>query len=88
MGYKQFLDASVAKALKTFRLEKGISQEDLAHYVNSPQSFISKYESLERKLSFSEVCELCASLDKTYLDLVAYINKEAEQHNEVDYKIK
>lgn len=88
MSYKQFLDASVAKALKAFRLEKGISQEDLAHYVNLPQSFISKYESLERKLTFSEVCELCASLDKSYSELIAYINKEAELHNEVEFKIK
>jgi transcriptional regulator with XRE-family HTH domain len=88
MSNKLFLDATVAKALKAFRLERGISQEDLAHQIGAPQSFVSKYESLERRLIFSEVCELCSSLDKSYLELVTFINNEADLHNESSSKIK
>lgn len=48
--------------LKGFRLEKGLTQTELAAMLGKPQSYISKFESGERKLDFVEVMEVCAVL--------------------------
>lgn len=48
--------------LKGFRLERGLTQTELAERLGKPQSYISKFESGERKLDFVEVMELCVVL--------------------------
>ena len=41
----------------------GIKQEELAKIINKPQSFVSKYENMDRKLTIFEFIEICASLN-------------------------
>ncbi|MHC4226673.1 MAG: helix-turn-helix domain-containing protein [Planctomycetota bacterium] len=48
--------------LRQFREEAGLRQLDVAQRLNQPQSFVSKYESGERRLDLLElelVCEAC-----------------------------
>jgi transcriptional regulator with XRE-family HTH domain len=45
--------------LKQFRIDAGIRQSVLAKRLNKPQSFVSKYESGERRLDIIELREVC-----------------------------
>ena len=48
--------------LREIRTEQGLRQEDVAKSLGQPQSFVSKYESGERRLDLLEleqVCEAC-----------------------------
>lgn len=45
--------------LKEIRKEAKLNQEGLASLLGRPQSFISKYESGERKLDYLEIREIC-----------------------------
>jgi len=48
--------------LRDARLKRGIKQEDLAEKLHVPQSFISKYESGERMLTFAETVSICHAI--------------------------
>lgn len=45
------------------RKEKNLTQAELAERLNRPQSFVSKYESGERKLDAIELIEVLQSLE-------------------------
>jgi transcriptional regulator with XRE-family HTH domain len=45
--------------LRNLRSEAGLTQKDLAVRLGEPQSYISKYESGERRLDFLEIRHLC-----------------------------
>lgn len=48
--------------LREVRTEQGLRQKDVANRLGLPQSFVSKYESGERRLDLLEleqVCEAC-----------------------------
>ena len=51
--YAQFLEQ-----LKQARLEAGLTQVDVAHKLQRPQSFVSKIESGERRVDVVELSEL------------------------------
>jgi transcriptional regulator with XRE-family HTH domain len=48
--------------LKKSRLDAGLSQVELAKKLKRPQSFVSKYESGERRLDLVELREICQAL--------------------------
>ena len=48
--------------LKTLRVEKGLTQADLAKRLGLPQSYVSKYEIGERRLDFVETVLVCDAL--------------------------
>ncbi len=52
----------LCRLLKSIRVEAGLNQEDLARRLNKPQSFISKYESGERRLDLLEISHLCTAV--------------------------
>jgi transcriptional regulator with XRE-family HTH domain len=54
--------AALLKTLKSLRLEAGLSQAQVAKALGVPQSFVSKYESGERRLDFLELRAVCAAL--------------------------
>jgi ribosome-binding protein aMBF1 (putative translation factor) len=56
--------------LQKMRLEAGMRQEDLAKRIGVPQSFVSKYESGDRRLDFIEVRKVCAALGVSLADFV------------------
>ena len=51
--------------LKKLREEKGLTQTALADRLKVPQSFVSKYETGERRLDFIETIHVCAALGFT-----------------------
>lgn len=50
------------EAVRSLRVEKGLSQEDLARSLRQPQSFVSKIESGERSLHVSDLESLAMAL--------------------------
>ncbi len=50
------------RILKKERLAAGIRQDELAKLLGVHQSFISKYESGERLLTFVEIMSICRAL--------------------------
>lgn len=51
--------------LRRARLEAGLSQAELARRLRRPQSFVSKYESGERRLDVLELREVCLALGQS-----------------------
>lgn len=66
---------SIREYLRLIRKESGLNQEQLAEKLNKPQSYVSKYETGERRLDFVEtieVCEACGTYDiETLIDLAS-----------------
>jgi transcriptional regulator with XRE-family HTH domain len=53
------------KLLKELRLDKKLTQAQLAERLGRPQSYVSKYEAGERRLDFVETFFLCNALEIT-----------------------
>lgn len=58
--------------LRQMRENAGLRQVDLAKRLKRPQSFISKYESGERRLDLIELVHVCKALD---VDPVAFVRQ-------------
>lgn len=67
--------------LRKIRKDAGMSQEDLAEALGKPQSFISKYESGERKLDILEVREICQHLGINLILFVSLLEEELANYN-------
>ncbi len=50
------------KALADARQEKGLTQSEVATRLRKPQSYVSKYESGERRLDVIEFLEVCEAM--------------------------
>lgn len=48
--------------LKALRTDKNVTQSQLADRLGLPQSYVSKYETGERRLDFIETAEVCDAL--------------------------
>ena len=62
----------VLALLRTVRQENGMRQVDLADLLRQPQSYVSKYESGERRLDLLELRQVCNALD---ISLEAFIRR-------------
>lgn len=58
------------KLLRELRLHAKLRQADLAERLGLPQSFVSKYESGERRLDVIELRRVCQALGITLADFV------------------
>jgi transcriptional regulator with XRE-family HTH domain len=56
--------------LRKLRKDSGLSQKQLAEKLRKPQSFVSKYESGERRLDILELRCICNTLN---LNLVTFV---------------
>ncbi len=56
-------EACLQALLREMRSEAGLRQADLARRLGQPQSFVSKYESGERRLDILELRDVCRCLD-------------------------
>lgn len=54
--------AHLRELLTDARLKGGLTQEQVATSLGRPQSFVSKYESGERRLDVVEFLEVCAAV--------------------------
>ena len=65
--------------LKETRIAKNLTQADIATNLDLPQSYVSKYESGERRLDFVETALVCEALGMSIDDFVAaYSSKLAK----------
>ena len=71
-------EEALRNLLRNHRLNKGIRQEDLAQTLKVHQSFVSKYESGERLLTFIEVINICNALDLNPTTLIKEYQKYYE----------
>ena len=53
---------TLLKLLRDIRREAGLRQVELAKRLGKPQSFVSKYESGERRLDLLDVEEVCQAV--------------------------
>jgi transcriptional regulator with XRE-family HTH domain len=64
--YKAYVGYSALLALlRQIRLDAGLRQVDLAARLGQPQSFVSKYESGERRLDILELRSVCKAVGVT-----------------------
>lgn len=54
--------ASLTATLTIARQEAGLTQAEVAARLGKPQSYVSKYESGERRLDVVEFCEISAAM--------------------------
>ncbi len=57
--------------LKRHRLNANLKQTELAEILEQSQSFVSKYESGERRLDLLELWQICQALNITLTEFVA-----------------
>lgn len=62
---------SLLLLLRKCRLDKGLTQEGVAEKLGVPQSFVSKYESGERRLDVLELEKVCQALGMKLSEFVA-----------------
>lgn len=56
--------------LRQFRTAAQLSQRELADLLHRPQSFVSKYETGERRLDLIELSDVCQALGTDLFELV------------------
>jgi transcriptional regulator with XRE-family HTH domain len=61
----------LCKLLRQLREEAGLTQVEVARRLAKPQSFVSKYESGERRLDVIELRHVAEAIDTTLETIVA-----------------
>lgn len=56
--------------VRQIRLDAGLRQADLARKLGEPQSFVSRYESGERRLDVLELRQICMVLGVSLADFI------------------
>jgi transcriptional regulator with XRE-family HTH domain len=56
--------------LRQARTEAGLTQTDVAQRLGQPQSFVSKYESGERRLDILELRDVCRVIGVSLVDFI------------------
>ena len=64
-------DEIFRELLREMRVAKNLTQADVAANLGLPQSYVSKYESGERRLDFVEATLVCEALGMSIEDFVA-----------------
>ncbi|MBI3284232.1 MAG: helix-turn-helix transcriptional regulator [Burkholderiales bacterium] len=67
---------TVQSILKKFRSDAGLTQLQLAERLGKPQSYVSKYESGERRLDVIEVREVVNAMDSSLIKFVNMLELE------------
>lgn len=69
---------ALREALIYERKKKGLSQENLAQLINKPQSFISKYETGERRLDLIELIIICQKANIPLEKIIKHVTRSIE----------
>ena len=73
--YPQEEYSSLLSLLRQIRLDANMRQVDLAERLGQPQSFVSKYESGERRLDILELRSLCKAAGITLGQFVSRLEE-------------
>lgn len=60
---KEIQQEKLQELLRQIRQDKGIRQVELAEKLGVPQSYVSKYESGDRRLDVLELRRICSAMD-------------------------
>jgi transcriptional regulator with XRE-family HTH domain len=60
------------------RHDAGLRQADLARKLKQPQSFVSKYESGERRIDLLELREICVALGVPLAEFVRRLEEDMD----------
>lgn len=66
----------LAALLRAVRSEGGLTQSEVAERLDLPQSFVSKYESGERRIDLVELKQICKALRISLTDFIRRFEKE------------
>lgn len=61
--------------LRQIRTEAGLTQTDVAQRLGQPQSFVSKYESGERRLDIIELREVCQAIGVPLMEFIRKLDQ-------------
>lgn len=67
---------SILLFLKSERVKKNLSQEDLASLLDKDQTYVSKFESGIRRLDVVEVFDICKALNINMNDIISIMENE------------
>ena len=62
--------------LRGIRVDAGLTQSELASRLSRDQTFVSKYESGERRLDVLELREVCRSIGTDFVTFIRKLDKE------------
>lgn len=63
------------RLLRELREKSDLRQQDVADLIDEPQSFVSKFESGERRLDILELREVCQALGTSLAQFVGQLEK-------------
>lgn len=66
------------KSLAEARQERGLTQADVAARLRKPQSFVSKYESGERRLDVIEFLNVCEALSFSPQSIIRKLRQQSD----------
>jgi len=87
MGQAEFIKSLVKKSIHTanykkmlgllrqIRIDAGLRQADLAELLHRDQTFVSKYETGERRLDLLEVREICTVIEMPFIEFVKRLER-------------
>jgi transcriptional regulator with XRE-family HTH domain len=61
---------ALTRLLREHRVQAGLRQVDVATRMGVPQSFVSKYESGERRLDWFEIDQICIAIGIDSIELM------------------
>lgn len=62
--------------LRNMRKKKGLTQTELADRLKMPRTFVTKYETARRSLSFIDVMKICDALGVDILELIKILDRK------------
>lgn len=62
--------------LRGIRVDAGLTQSELASRLSRDQTFVSKYESGERRLDVLELGEVCQAIGTDFLAFIRKLDKD------------
>jgi transcriptional regulator with XRE-family HTH domain len=68
---------ALQSVLQSLRLERDLTQAELAFRLDKPQSYVSKFENGERKLDLVELDQICTALGASLEALVRRYKKKS-----------
>lgn len=64
---------ALMEALKTARLDAGLTQTELAQKLKRPQSFVAKYENGERKIEVVELAHIARAIGCSACEIIEQV---------------
>ncbi|MCC6568306.1 MAG: helix-turn-helix transcriptional regulator [Anaerolineales bacterium] len=76
---KETQNEKLLRLLKRIRQERGIRQVELANRLGLPQSFVSKYESGDRRLDILELRKVCEAIGIPFEEFIRELEENLNE---------